>query len=238
MGRPNQCEQGDCIGIFRDGGFARFSVVPARAVYRIAPDLPTEQAVYAELLSCVMGGTDKVRIQPGESAVILGAGPAGMMFLLAFKAAGAGPVIVVEGGEYRRECAHRLGADAVLDPEADAVEARVLEMTTLGADIVVDAVGTQLGRAVGLVARGGKILLFGMNQQALPSVCQNDITRNEVSVLGTYIGIQRFQQVIKALESGAIRPAGMTTHLLPLDQIHAGFAAARARQALKVVLLP
>ena len=202
LGRPNQCEHGDAIGIFRDGGFARYSVVPERGVFKISPNLPADEAVYAELLSCVMGGTGKVRVQPGDSAVILGGGPAGLMFLLFLKAAGASPVILVERGGFRGERAKHLGADLVINALQEVVEPKVMEATGLGADVVVDAVGTLFAEAMHLVAKGGKILLFGMNARAAATVCQNDLTRDEIAVLGTYVGVNTFPLVIKALESG------------------------------------
>lgn len=77
-----------------------------------------------------------------------------------------------------------------------------------------------------------------MNDKATGVVCQNDITRNEIAVLGTYIGINTFPAVIKALESGALKPSALTTHRLPLDRIFEGFVAARAGEAIKVVLTP
>ena len=238
LGRPNQCEAGDALGIFQDGGFAPFSVVPERALFKIAPELPAEEAVYAELLQCVFGGTGKVRIQPGESAVIMGAGPAGLCFLLVFKAAGARPIIVSEVSPFRLDYASRLGADVVVNPLEDDLDKRVLEATGVGADVVVDAAGSLFSASLSLVAKGGTVLLFGMNEQAVAPIRQNDITRNEIAVLGTYIGINKYPLVIKALESGVLKPSVLTTHTLPLDQIFDAFEVIKAGSAIKVVLTP
>ena len=238
LGRTNQCEKGDALGIFRDGGFARYSVAPERALFKIAPDLPADEAVYGELLSCVLGATSKVKIQPGESALILGGGPAGLAFLLFFKAAGAGPIIVSQRSSFRREYARKLGADLVLDPQEDSIQEKVMEATGLGADVVVDAVGSLFPDTIDLVAKGGKVLLFGMNEQAIGPIRQNDITRNEIAVLGTYVGINRFPAVIKALESGVLKPSVMTTHQLPLERIFDGLEALKGGQAIKVILTP
>lgn len=108
-----------------------------------------------------MGGTGKVRIQPGESAVILGGGPAGLMFLLFLKAAGASPVILVERGGYRAERAKALGADLVLNALTETIEPKVIEATGLGADLVVDAVGALFPQAIRLAARGGRSSCLG-----------------------------------------------------------------------------
>lgn len=109
IGRPNQCENFATLGIFLDGGFAEYNVAPAKALYPIAKDLPLEEAVFVESLSCVLGGTEKVRIQPGETTVIVGAGPIGLLFILVFKAAGA-KVISTEVVPFRLEFAKKAGA--------------------------------------------------------------------------------------------------------------------------------
>ncbi len=99
-GRPNQCQDFTTLGIYLNGGFARYNLAPERACHKIKPDLPTDEAVFTELLSCVIGGTERVRLQPGESVAVLGAGPVGLMFALAFKAAGAGWADVVKSNTY------------------------------------------------------------------------------------------------------------------------------------------
>jgi threonine dehydrogenase-like Zn-dependent dehydrogenase len=238
LGRPNKCEGGTALGIYQDGGFARYSRAPERALFKIAPDLPADEAVYGELLSCVMGGTGRVRIQPGESAAILGAGPVGLSFLLFFKAAGARPIIVTDTDAFRRQYAHKLGADLVLNPLDDPVQERVREATGLGADVVVDAVGSLFPHSIELVAYGGKVVLFGMNEQAVGAIRQNDITFKDISIFGTHLGVNTFPLVIRALERGVLKPSVMTTHRLPLDRFFDGLAAIKARQAVKVVLVP
>jgi len=238
IGRPNQCENFITLGINLWGGFAKYNVAPAKALFPMSTTVPVERAFWAELLSCVIGGTEKVRLQPGETAAVLGAGPVGQLFTIFFKAAGAGRIIVSEPIEYRRNYAKKVGADVVVDPYSeDAVEV-VLRETVLGADVVVDAVGHVLPDAIKMAKKGGKIVVFGMNAQALGTIRQNDITRNELSILGTYIGINTFPPAIAMLESGAIDPTPITTHDLPVSRIHEGFDAVNKGQAVKVLVRP
>jgi len=103
---------------------------------------------------------------------------------------------------------------------------------------VVDAVGALFGQAIEVAAVGGKIVLFGMNQQARPAISQYDITRKELTVYGTFIGINTFPTTIKMLESGVIKPSVFLTHQLPLADIEKGFAAMRAGEAIKVLIIP
>ncbi|MCR4401597.1 MAG: zinc-dependent alcohol dehydrogenase family protein [Firmicutes bacterium] len=238
MGMPNMCENMTTLGIFMDGGFATYNVAPAQALHKISKAVPPDAAVFAEPLSCVVNGTEKVRLHPGESVVVLGAGPIGLLFIQVFRAAGAGRIIVSEVAEVRAEAAKRSGADLVIDPRSTDVKARVMAETGIGADVVVDAVGALLPAALDLVRRGGKVLLFGMNQSVAPPVAQYYITRHEVAVLGTYIAKYTFPPAIKVLESGAINTDALITHRVGVANIIEGFEAMRSGKAVKVVVTP
>ncbi len=238
MGMPNMCENMTTLGIFLDGGFARYNVAPSRALHRISASVPPEAAVFAEPLSCVVNGTRKARLHPGESVAILGAGPIGLLFTQVFRAAGAGKIIVSEMTSVRAEAARRSGADIVVDPREASVRDEVAKATGIGADVVVDAVGSLLPEAIELVRRGGKVLLFGMNQAAAPEVAQFYITRHEIAVLGTYIAKHTFPPAIKVLESGAINTDALITHRVRVSRINEGLEAMRSGAAVKVVVFP
>jgi len=83
-GKSNHCKNWTTIGIFLDGGFTRFVKAPQKALHPIRDDIPLPEAVWGEILSCALGSTDRIRIQPGEVAVVIGAGPAGMMHTMLF----------------------------------------------------------------------------------------------------------------------------------------------------------
>jgi threonine dehydrogenase-like Zn-dependent dehydrogenase len=85
------------------------------------------------------------------------------LFLLVFKAAGAGDVVVIEPTEFRRKTAERLGADAVINPTAEDAAAVVKAITRIGVDVAVDAAGSLLPESLDLVRRGGRVILFGVN---------------------------------------------------------------------------
>ena len=237
-GMPNMCQSMTTLGIFINGGFARYNVAPANALHKISEDVPPDVAALAEPLSCVVNGTQKVRVQPGESVAVLGAGPIGLLFTQVFAAAGAGRIVVSEITKVRAEAAARSGAHVVLDPREPGFVQRALDETGGGADVVVDAVGTQLPTALDLVRRGGKVLLFGMNQQAAPPVRQNTITRCEISVLGTYIAKYTFPPAIRVLESGAVNADALVTHRVSVASIHEGLDAMRSGEAVKVIVTP
>lgn len=238
MGIPNMCENMTTLGIFINGGFARYNVAPAKVLHKISPDLLPELAVLTEPLSCVVSATQRLKVHPGEVVVVLGAGPIGLLFIQMFKASGAGKIIVSEISEYRAKFAYQSGASRVVNPLKDNLEKIVKEETLIGADTVVDAVGTLFRSAMSIVRRGGQILLFGQNYQARTQVAQNDITRNELTVMGSFITKFTFPFAIKIIESKVLDLGKLITHRLRLEDIHKGIEAMRKGEAIKVIITP
>jgi len=155
-----------------------------------------------------------------------------------FKASGAGKIIVSEISEYRAEFAYESGASRVVNPLKDNLERIVKEETLTGADVVVDAVGTLVKSAMAIVRRGGRILLFGQNYQARAQIAQNDITKNELTVMGSFIARFTFPFAIKVIESKVLDLEKLITHRLPLQDVHKGIEAMRKGEAIKAIITP
>jgi threonine dehydrogenase-like Zn-dependent dehydrogenase len=235
-GRPASCEDIRALGIFRDGALAPFVKAPAATVFPISDDPPARLAALIEPLACVVNGVNKANPRPGETAIIFGAGAIGCLFLAMFKAAGVAPVIVVEPQADRAAVATAVGADAVVGP--DDLAARRAELLPFGADILVDAVGSQFAAAVDHAALGGRIVLFGMNQTARPAIHQYTITHRSLSVLGSYVTAFTFPSAIRLVEGGNLPLDPIVSHVLPLEQLSEGVDLLRSGAATKVVITP
>ena len=235
-GRPASCENVRALGIFRDGALAPLVKAPSGAVFRLSDEPPTALAALIEPLACVVNGVNKANPRPGESAIIFGAGAIGCLFLAMFKAAGAGPVVVVEPQAARAAVARAVGADVVVSP-AELAERRP-ELLPAGADVLVDAVGNQFGTAVEHAALGGRIVLFGQNQTARPPIHQYTITERSLSVLGSYVTAFTFPTAIRLVEGGSLPLAAIVTHVLPLERLAEGLDLLRSGGATKVVITP
>jgi threonine dehydrogenase-like Zn-dependent dehydrogenase len=234
-GLPNQCPKMTTIGIYEDGGMAGRVRVPASVCHRISSSVPAEVAVLAEPLSTVANGVRLANAFPGETAVVLGAGPAGLMFTALFAAAGA-HVITVEPAVPRAQLARTLGAEETLDPRDADVVAEVLELTDgIGADIAVDAVGSQLATVLRVVRPAGRVVLFGMNTTARSDIAQERITRRELSIFGSFIGGRDLMpMVVSVLERGVIDLAPMVTHLVDIEGLPGALDEFRRGDAVKV----
>ena len=233
-GMRNQCESFTTHGIFVDGGLAPHVRVPASACHPIAASLPSHIAALVEPLSTVVHGVRQLAPFPGETVALVGAGPIGLMFVALLRLAGA-TVVAVEPSEERRELGARLGASLVVDPTRDDAVAAVRDATDgFGADAVVDAVGSQLPAALALVRKGGRVLLFGVNQRARAEIAQEHITRDELTVMGSFVGHDVFPDAIRLLEQGRIDFEPLVTHRIGLDELPAAVEELRAGRAVKV----
>jgi 2-desacetyl-2-hydroxyethyl bacteriochlorophyllide A dehydrogenase len=235
-GLVNHCESFSTYGIFEDGGLARNVVVSAQSCFTISHDLPRHVAALAEPLSSVVNGARLADVFPGDTAVVLGAGPIGLMFTALLKAGGA-TVLSVEPAELRAAVARAIGAEAVVRPqEADPMRAAMELTDGLGADVVVDAVGSQLPNALELVRKGGRVVLFGINEQARAEVAQSRITRNELTVLGGYVGLREevFPTAVRLLEQGSVDLEPLVTHRIGLAELPGALEELRAGRAVKV----
>lgn len=237
-GLPNMCENFTTLGIYLNGGFAQYNVAPSRALYKISKDVPVERAALAEPLSCVVNAVRKLNIQVGDNVVLIGAGPMGLLFLLMLKAQGAGKLIVLEPTPFRAKMAEELGASIVLNPKEIDVRETILNLTELGADIVIDAVGSQFETALNLVRRGGAILLFGMNENAKPQIKQVLIPRYELKVIGSYISWFSFPQTVAILESGNVPVEKLVTHKLSIKQLKDGIEIMKRGEGVKILINP
>lgn len=238
LGLNNLCLTPRIIGVHRDGGMARYNVAPASALHKIRSDVPSDLAALAEPLACVLSGAEKLRVQPGESALILGGGPIGLLFVELLGAMGAGKIIVSEPLPYRARMASECGADVVIDPKIQDIRSFVLNATKLGADVVVDAVGSLFDVAIQNARRGGRIVLFGLNHHAAPTIPQHLITRHELSVYGAFNARHSFPQAVRLIENGTMPLEKLITHRVPLSDAPDGIELLRRGEALKVLILP
>jgi threonine dehydrogenase-like Zn-dependent dehydrogenase len=162
----------------------------------------------------------------------------GLLYAQVYRAGGAGKIIVSDLAPFRLEFARKNGADITINSRAQDVAQIVCEETELGADIVVDAVGSLLPQAIQLARRGGRIILFGLQPQAVPPVSQYTITRHELNVYGAFVGNHTFPLTVQMLESGVVKPSALITHRVPATEVAQAFEAMRAGETMKVIVEP
>jgi len=165
-GQENLCTQ--AIEKMVLGAYADYLLVGSHVVARNAfhkpDDLPFEEAALLEPLACVIHAQEIARPEPFESVLIIGAGPFGLLHLLALRVLGVRDVIVAGRGAPRLEWAHQLGADNVVDVSQTGAEEAIARINGgFGPDLVIECTGQVAGwvDAFARVRRGGRVVFFG-----------------------------------------------------------------------------
>lgn len=247
QGHENLCTHGENVGYQIDGAFAELIRIPARAIragnLRLLPDdLSFAEAALLEPLACVMNGQDKVAVSNTDTVAVLGAGPIGLLHVALARLKGARRIMVSDPNRQRREAALSMGADVVVDPTTQAVEACVrAETDGFGADVVICAIGIPaLARqATDLAAFAGRVSLFaGFSKGESADMDVNAIHYNELVVTGAF-GLSRhnYDQAFELVASRRLNLAPFLTHRFSLENGLEAFAAAETGEAIKVAIV-
>ena len=151
-------------GFTTDGGFKQYAINNINTLIRVPDSMSDEEATLVVTAGTTMYGlTELGGLIAGESLVVIGPGPIGLLGVAVGKALGAGPVILIGTRDSRLEIGRQLGADFTLNikNEKDIVQAVKKIVGEKGADYVVECAGTQqaLNDAILMTNRGGKICL-------------------------------------------------------------------------------
>ena len=224
-GQVNQCHDLAVVGVTRDGAFARYVAVPEGVVVPIG-DLSFAAGALVEPLACVVWGLERVRVRPGDHALVLGAGPMGCLLLQALKATGAARVAVVDVAPARLALARTLGADLAVTPdEAD----RLGEVAPLGFELVVEATGIPavLEGAIDHARPGGTVWVFGVAPgDAMARVSPYLLFRRDLALIGTFAVNQTVPRAVAMIQGGAVKVEPLVSHVLPIESFSEGLRLA------------
>ncbi len=248
-GNNNMDPDFQAIGINLDGAFAEFMRVPAPAIQQgnlmpVETGVDPAVAALIEPLACVLRGQNAVDVRNGDTVVVMGAGPIGILHVKLAGLRGALRIIVSEPAEGRRRQARTLGADRVVDPLHEDLHSVILaESNGRGADVVIVAAPSKAAQqaAVEIAATGGRINFFGGLPKDDPYVLlnANTVHYRELVVTGT-TACSTFDCLRAAdiVNSGRLDLAPLVTGRFPLREAVAAFAAAADGANLRVSLEP
>jgi threonine dehydrogenase-like Zn-dependent dehydrogenase len=245
-GRVTQCEGRSMFGYSGvyprlDGGQAELVRVPRadRALRPLPGDVTDEAAVFlADILPTGYGAVVRGGVAAGDTVVVVGCGPVGLMAVLC--AAGlAGRLLAVDGVPERRALAEALGAEAV---EPDQAGGAVAEATEgLGADVVIEAAGSPGGLDASLrLARGrGVVSVVGAHFEP-DYPLDNALMFERELTLRFSIGDPTADAglLLEKLAAGELDPTPVITHRMPLADAAEAYRLFDSREATKVVLSP
>ncbi|MCK4437085.1 zinc-dependent dehydrogenase [bacterium] len=227
------------------GGFAEYIRIPhinvARAMFRIPDELSYEEASLIESTACCLRAILKCRIQPADTVVVVGCGPMGLLHLKLALLLGAGQVIASDLVNYRRMVAEKFGAGCSINPQAENVRGKVMELTSgRGADLAIVAVGNPqaISQAMSLVREGGTVSLFAECPGGSKLTVDPNLIYHEVNLIGSYSSTPSEQRIaFELIRSGRLKLKGLITHRFKLEQLGEAVKLARQqKESLKIVI--
>tara|TARA_B100001123_G_scaffold311067_1_gene347888 strand:+ start:274 stop:1287 length:1014 start_codon:yes stop_codon:yes gene_type:complete len=196
------------------GGFAEYIVLDEWRPLKIPNNVSNELAVLAEPASIAVHAVRRSKFTIGDSVVVMGAGPIGLLTMQVLNAGGAGAVYVSEPATARAEAARVLGATVVMNPTDEDVVSKVLEISGgPGVPIAFDAAAARptLQQGLEMVRRGGQVLVVSMAWEDVDLLTVEWIGR-EVEMKASY-GSQPidWRTVLKLMERGLLSKQAMVT---------------------------
>ena len=245
-GLSNLCEymaQGTTFGIFQNGGFAKFCVLPRSSLFKLPEKIDLVAASLIEPLSCAVHCHNIANVKESDNVVIIGAGPMGLIIESVIRKHPIKKLISVEIDEWRGQKALELGANLLINPDTTNVQKEIMKFTNNeGADVIIDAVGISktFEMATEIWAPGARLVCFGQDYRAEAKIKPNDIVRYQRQILGSYIGYaEDFLDAIELVANKAIDIDKLITKVIPLEKlILTGFKLMKERKCIKIITLP
>lgn len=181
------------------------------------------------------------KVKPGDSVVIVGAGPVGMAALLTAQFYSPATLIVVDGDANRLEVAKRFGATDVIDINTENAVERIFELTDgVGVDVAIEAVGipASFDTCQSVIAPGGSIANVGVHGKSVELHLEKLWIQN-VTISTGLVNTNTTPMLLKTLQSGKIDAGQLITHRFELNDIlkaYEVFGNAAKEKAMKVIL--
>jgi len=245
-GFPQVCEMKRPLGIGINGAYAKYVASPARLLHPLLDNIPFEVgAVMEPVAVCTTSILERSQLQAGESVVVTGPGPIGLISLAIAKTAGARMVGVTgrssdEG--IRFEKARELGADFTFNVDREDPVQKVLEMTGgLGVDLLIETSGgaKAISQAFEMVRRLGRICAIGISGKEEVAIPYDrgifKALRYDFCFSSSWTA---WEKAIGLISKGLLRVDKLITHQLPLEKWEEAFHLLENLQAVKVILIP
>lgn len=209
------------------GAYAELMKTRPGSVFKLPQGLSFRAGATVEPLVVGLHGIRRARLQAGETCVIMGAGPIGLVTLLWAKFAGARAIVVSERVLERRERALKMGADAAVDPRMHNPSVTMNRITGAGPNVVFDCIGAQgtMAEAIAYASRGQRVTVLGvsMEDDGFPPGLAMGKELDVHFSLGLEPG--EVETAIAILASGRVSTEAMITHAVSLDDLPRAFGA-------------
>jgi L-gulonate 5-dehydrogenase len=238
--KPNCCSNLKVLGVHVNGCFAEFIAVKCDRVVRLPAEIPPIKAFIVEPYGIALHALNRLRLEPQENLLILGAGPIGMAALDIARSMGS-RVMISDVYEKRLALAGRLDPDMTVNPTREDIGRCVHAFTGgNGFAAILEATGVPavMQSTQEYVANGGRICIAGVTNHPVQFTGML-FCNKEATIVGTRNSCNEFPQIIRMFAQGTLHPEVLCTHQYTLDQYpEAILKAAKSREDVcKVAIL-
>ena len=247
-GNNNLCSDLKPMGFSYNGGMAEYTIIPEDAiknghVIKVPKSVKAEYAALAEPLSCAVNSIENCNVEKGDTVVVSGAGPMGILNLCVAKEYGAKKTILSEISQNRLEQAGQF-CDRLVNPaKEDLAQAAKDETNGIGADVVVVAAPAAAPQeaALDVARKRGTICLFASLPagKSMLNLDSRKIHYGEIKIVGSSDSTpKQVKKAVELLQSKSFPAEKIASHILKFDEILKAFDLMVSGEALRVILKP
>jgi L-iditol 2-dehydrogenase len=248
-GWRNLCANIRPMGFGYNGGMAEYVAIPELAVrgghvIKVPASVNPLHAALAEPVSCTVNSCENSQVQKGDTVLVMGAGPMGILNAVVARQFGATKVILSEINSARLAQGGAFGFDRLVNPAQEDLAQIIKDETGgLGADVVIVAAPAALPmeQAMTLVRKRGSVCLFASLPagKSMLAIDSRPIHYGELRVVGTSDSTPaQVARAVSLIEAGTFPAGRLVTHTLPFEGFHQAIDLMASGEALRVVLKP
>jgi L-iditol 2-dehydrogenase len=248
-GLRNLCANLAPMGYSFDGGMAEYVVIPERAIrnghlIKVPASLSAGIAALAEPVSCAVNSVEQCNVKQGDTVVVIGAGPMGILNACVAREYGASKIIFAELNPQRLKQCEQFHFDRLVNPAEENLKQAIMDETEgYGADTVIIAApaAAPQEQAFELVRKRGNVMLFASLPvgKSMLNIDSRLIHYRELRALGSSDSTpEHVRKAVEILSSKSFPAKAIVTHRLPLDGIEQAFELMRSGESLRVALIP
>ena len=227
------------------GGWAKQMVYPKGSlVHKVPENVSWSDAAIIEPLACALHGVNRAQIQFGDTVVVVGCGPIGLLMVQGARLKSPKQVIAIDLNDHRLQVAQDLGASLAINPLREDAVGRVRSLTEdrIGCDVVLEAAGTNKSArsAIDMLRRGGRLMEFAVFAEEVSFDWSIISDIKELEIIGGHLGFHTYGPAIDFLSRELITSRGIASEPFPLSDFkHAIDVSKGAKDgAIKVLMRP
>ena len=240
-GLSNLCTEKRVLGVGVDGGFAEYAASDYRWTVKLPENVTYDQGALTEPLACGLYAVNNLNAEPGQTAVVFGPGPIGLMMVQVLKSRGLGNVILVGTRDYRLKRGAELGADLVVNIK-DAgspyyVEDLGAKIQSLNngelADRAITATSSlpAIHSALDVTGRHATVVVFGLpGDKDVMQVPILDTILMDKTLRFSWLAPNTWEEAVQLISSGAVNMDRIISHRFSLDGLVEGITKVRNRE--------